>query len=85
MTKKKHRSLAATARKFFRALDEGKSGYARADVYMNRLLDAGLKPGDELVLNAAGERAVLEDLYANARKVFRAHGIGRFELKRVKA
>jgi hypothetical protein len=47
--------------------------------------DAGLQPGQEVVINVAGDKVKLNDVYADSDKVFRAHGIGRYELELVKA
>jgi hypothetical protein len=80
LPKKTARKIATKARKFFRARDEGKDAYARADRLLREMRQAGLKPGDAVPINAAGDRVRLQDLYADSDKVFRAHGIGRFEL-----
>lgn len=85
MTKKKQRSVATKARKLFKALEVGKSGYKRADELLREIRATGMKPGDEITLNAAGDKARLVDNYATSDKVFRAHGIGRFELEFLKA
>jgi hypothetical protein len=84
MSKKKIKSLAAKARKHFRHLDQGKEHYAAASALLQQIRQ-DLKPGQEIPLNAAGDKVVLEDLYAATDKVFRAHGIGRFELRVLKA
>jgi len=84
LSKKKQRSLAAKARRHFKAREDGKDGYARADRLLKEMRAAGLKPGDEITIDAAGNKARLDDLYAGSDKVFRAHGIGRFELSFVK-
>jgi hypothetical protein len=85
MTKKVSRKIASKARAYLRARDAGKNGYAQADRIFSEIRANGMKPGDEVVINAAGDKVVLKDLYATADKVFRAHGIGRFELDLVKA
>jgi hypothetical protein len=85
MTKKKQRSLATKAKKLFRALDAGRSSYRRADELLKQMREAGLKPGDEVVLNAAGDKARLKDNFTDTDKVFRSHGISRFELELLKA
>ena len=62
-----------------RARELGKKHYGRAD----RLLDALLKeliPGQEIAL-PGGKKAVLKDNFEKANKVFRAHGIARYELE----
>lgn len=83
MTAKKIKSLAAKARKHFRHLELGKEQYAAAAALLVRIRE-DLKPGQEIPLNAAGDKVVLDDLYANTDKVFRAHGIGRYELRVLK-
>ena len=85
LPKKKQRAIANKVRKYFRARDAGRAGYATADYFFDQILADGLKPGEEVVINAAGDKVLLKDLYATANKVFRAHGIGRFELELVKA
>lgn len=85
MTKKKAKSLAAKARKMFRARDRGKDGYAESDKILREMRALGMKPGDAVVINAAGDKAVLDDNYAASDKVFRAHGISRYEVRLEKA
>lgn len=84
MTAKKTKSLAAKARKHFRHLEQGKEHYQAAATLLRKIREE-LQPGQEIPLNAAGDKVVLDDLYAESDKVFRAHGIGRFELRMVKA
>jgi hypothetical protein len=85
MTKKQKQRLATKAKHLFKARELGRNNYAKSDRLLAEMRTAGLKPGDEIVINAAGDKAVLKDLYANTDKVFRSHGIGRFELELVKA
>lgn len=84
MTAKKIKSLAAKARKHLRHLEQGKEHYQAAANLLKRIRE-DLQPGQEVPLNAAGEKFVIDDLYAASDKVFRSHGIGRFELRVVKA
>jgi argininosuccinate synthase len=85
MKQKTQRAIASRARRFFRALDEGKDSYKRADRLLSEILSLGMKPGDRVPLNSAGDKIRLDDLFANQNKVFRAHGIGRYELNVEKA
>ena len=85
MTKKTSKAIAARARRLIRAREEGRNGYALADRLLKEIREKGMKPGDKVVINSAGDKVVLRDLYAESDKVFRAHGIGRFELEIVKA
>jgi hypothetical protein len=80
MTTTKTKTLAAKARRLLRHRDRGKEQYAAADKLLRQMRDAGMKPGDTITINAGGDQVLLEDLYADTDKVFRAHGIGRFEL-----
>lgn len=71
--------LAAIAVKLLRARELGRRHYAKSD----RLLDSLIihaKVGEEIAL-PGGKKCRLKDLYAGQNKVFRAHGIGRFELE----
>jgi hypothetical protein len=85
MTKKKAKSLAAKARKLLRARDAGREKYAESDRLLRQMRDAGMKPGDAVVINAAGDKVLLDDNFAASDKVFRAHGISRYELRIEKA
>jgi hypothetical protein len=85
MTKKQSKKLAVKAKKLLKAREIGRSNYACADRLLSELRAEGLRPGDEIVINAAGDRVVLKDLYASADKVFRSHGIGRYELELLRA
>jgi hypothetical protein len=85
MTKKQSKRFATKAKKLLKAREVGRSNYACADRLLGEMRAEGLRPGDEIVINSAGDRAVLKDLYANVDKVFRSHGIGRYELELVRA
>lgn len=85
LTKKKAKSIAGKARRFFKAIEAGRDNYKRADRLLQEMRAAGLKPGESVVLNAAGDRVRLVDNYAESDKVFRSHGINRFELAIEKA
>ncbi|HZP33950.1 MAG TPA: hypothetical protein VFB23_11380 [Candidatus Acidoferrales bacterium] len=80
---KKTVDLVEKARQCLRARELGSKHYKRAD----RLLDEirkELDPGGEIPL-AGGKKAVLKDNFQNTNKVFRSHGISRFELEVVEA
>lgn len=81
MTKKQSKKLAVKAKKLLKAREIGRSHYAMSDRLLAELRAEGLKPGDEIVINAAGDKVILKDLYASTDKVFRSHGIGRYELE----
>lgn len=85
MNQKTAKKIATKARKHLRARQDGRDAYARADRLLREMREAGLKPGHAVVINAAGDRVRLNDLYADQDKVFRSHGIGRFELELEKA
>jgi hypothetical protein len=85
MTKKTSKGLATKARRHLKARADGSACYSRADRLLREMREAGMKPGDAVTINAKGERVVLLDLYADSDKVFRSHGIGRFELKLIPA
>lgn len=76
---KKTESLEERIAKHKRALELGKKHYGRAD----RLLESILPemPVGERVPLPGGKSAKLVDLFAEKNKVFRAHGIGRYELQ----
>jgi hypothetical protein len=75
----KHETVEVRIAKHARARALGKRHYERAD----RLLDTLIKelPVGEAVPLPGGKKAVLKDLFAEKTKVFRAHGIGRYEVE----
>ncbi len=74
--------LAAKVRSCLKARDKGKALYAAADLILDELL-AELEPG-QIVDLGRGRKAQLVDNFAGGKnKVFRAHGIARFELREV--
>lgn len=85
MSKKPHKPLeiADKVSKHLRARELGKKHYGRADRLLQEIRKE-LKPGEEIPL-PGGKKAVLVDLYADKDKVFRAHGISRFEFEVVDA
>lgn len=85
MTKKDKKKLATKAKRLLKARELGRNNYAKADRLLKEMRAAGLKPNDELVINAKGDRVVLKDNYEGQDKVFRSHGIARFELELVSA
>ncbi len=58
--------------------DKGKAAYKEADVLMDELLKRDML-GRSIDLGD-GQHATLIDNFENRNKVFRAHGIARFEL-----
>lgn len=85
LNKKNSRTVARIARKYLRVRDAGKTNYSIADQLFDQILALGMKDGDEVVINSGGDRVRMKDLYADRNKVFRSHGIGRFELELLKA
>ena len=71
----------ARVRAYLRARDRGKTWYAKADLALDSIL-ATMRPGDEV--QVGDKKYVLVDLFADRNKVFRAHGIGRYELQVLK-
>lgn len=86
MAKKKHGGtpdVAALIVAHLRAREIGRRHYAKSD----RLLEAIVKKisrGKEIPL-PGGKKAVLKDNFADANKVFRSHGIARYELEVIEA
>lgn len=85
MTKKRMNGFAAKARRLLKARERGKQEYGRATTLLKQMRADGLKPNDEILINAKGDKVVLLDLYEKDDKVFRAHGIDRYELKLLEA
>lgn len=79
-TQKKQRggSVAKLAREYLRAMEEGKRQYKRAEEALNEIVER-VKVGTEIPVGR-GEKVVLMDLYLETNRVYRAHGISRFEL-----
>lgn len=82
-TRKSAESLADKVKRYFRVQDSIKRSYKRSDKLLAELL-LEMQPG-EAVPFSEFEKVVLEDNFKNDNKVYRAHGISRFELKKVKA
>lgn len=87
---KKAEPVETRIAKHKRALELGRKHYGRADVLMEGLLPeltekceacGGVKPKAEPVPLPGGKKAKLVDLYGEKNKVFRAHGIGRYDLQ----
>lgn len=70
------RTLEEKVRLYNRRRADGKRAYARSDVLLEEIIKE-MKPGEVV----GGYR--LKDNYAEKIKVFRAHGISRFELEQV--
>jgi hypothetical protein len=62
-----------------RARELGRRNYAKSDRLLGEIRKQ-VEVGKEIEL-PGGKKAVVEDLYATSDKVFRSHGIGRYELK----
>lgn len=76
-------TLTEKVKRYFRVQETIKRGYKRSDKLLSELLTE-MEPGQTVPLNEF-ENAVLEDNFKSDNKVFRAHGISRFEIKKVKA
>ena len=63
-----------------REREEGKACYQRSDEILNELIERGITVQDIVDLGD-GRRAQLVDNFADKNKVFRPHGIARFEMK----
>ncbi len=61
-----------------RAIELGRKHYKKADRLMDMICEHA-KVGEEIPL-PGGKKAVLKDNFKDVNKVFRAHGINRFEL-----
>ena len=72
-------SLAELVGKHLRARESGKRAYKRAERLLDEIVQRG-KSGEEIPL-AGGKKAMIKDLYLTTNKVFRAHGIGRYEIE----
>jgi len=87
---KKPESIETRIAKHKRALELGRKHYGRADALMEGLLPeltekceacGGVRPKADPVILPGGKKARLTDLYAEKNKVYRAHGIGRYDLE----
>jgi hypothetical protein len=76
---KKASSLGVKAATHLRLRERAKKLYKQADALLDDIIQQA-RPGDEIEL-PDGDKAVLKDLYLTTNKVFRAHGIGRYELE----
>lgn len=72
-------TMAELVQKHLRLRESGKRAYKRAENALDEIVERG-KAGEEIPL-PGGKKAVIKDLYATANKVFRAHGIGRYEIE----
>jgi len=79
MAKKVNSELQEKARAHLRSKALARKHYERADRLLAEILP-DLKKGAEIPL-AGGKRAKLKDNFADANKVFRSHGIARYELE----
>jgi hypothetical protein len=82
-TRKPAESLTDKVKRYFRVKDSIKRGYARADKLEDEIFKE-MSTGESVPLSEF-EKAVMVDNFAEGNKAFRAHGISRFELKKVKA
>lgn len=74
------KDLGKKVAKYFRMKANAKRAYQRADKLLDELVKA-TAPGEKITL-PDGDTAVVKDVYAESNRVFRAHGIGRYELER---
>jgi hypothetical protein len=79
MPKEKAPDLGEIAVKHFRARELAKRHYGRADQYLEQLRAAGAQINVPIEM-PGGKVARLVDLYEGKTKVYRAHGICRYEL-----
>lgn len=75
----KQKTAAEKVTALLRAKELGRRQYAKADRLLEELLKV-LTVGEEIELQG-GKRATLKDNYAGTNKVFRAHGISRYEVE----
>lgn len=78
--KEASRELAGKILRCLAARERGGRNYKRADRLLDELA-AAVTPGEEILLNQAGRKAVLVDLYAERNVVFKPCGVRRYELK----
>ena len=72
-------NLTRLCRAHLEAREEGKAAYTKADALLEQILEAGARPGRDI-----GAKYRLKDNFAAANKVFRAHGINRYEIEEIK-
>lgn len=77
--RRRGRGRAALAKAVLRHRDRGRAEYERSDRALTELLSK-VKPGKPFALGD-GRQAQIVDLFAEKLKVFRSHGIARFELQ----
>lgn len=75
---RKKRRVASLAKEYLRALEAGKMQYKKAERALDEIVRR-VKCGTEISLGR-GKKVVLRDLYLETNRVYRAHGISRFEL-----
>jgi hypothetical protein len=80
MSKPKKNDLASKALKCIKAKESGKRAYARADRLLAEIAKA-IKPGEEIVLNDAGRKAVLKDRFDGKDIVWTPCAARRWELE----
>lgn len=73
------RQGARKARRILRMRERGKAFFAKSDELMDELIKKH-GAGAEIRLEQ-GKKVVIVDNFAEKNKVFRAHGIARYELK----
>ena len=74
-------NLGQMALKHLRALEAGKRAYQRAERLLDKILERA-KVGESFAL-PDGDEAIVKDLYAETNRVYRAHGITRYEVVRI--
>ncbi len=75
----KQAELARKVAKHLRLKEAGKKKYKEAEALLDEIVELA-KPGQEVKL-AGGRIARVKDLYLETNKVYRAHGIGRYEVE----
>jgi hypothetical protein len=79
----KKAGLAKKIQQHLKAREAGKANYQEAEELLEALAK-GMKAGQEVKL-PGGRKAILRDNFAERNKVYRAHGISRFEIEVVEA
>ena len=80
MSANKKPDLASKVARYLKAKEAGKRAYERSDRLMAEIAKEA-KPGEEIVLNVAGRKAVLHDRFAEKDLVWTPCGARRWELK----
>lgn len=79
MSKEKKQDVSLLVVKHQREIALGRKHYAKADVLLAAICKERA-PGEEIDL-PSGKKAFVKDNFASANKVWRSHGIARFEIE----